>query len=114
LYAEASSPAVPGDITKLESKSFPAVPYGRCLQFAYNMYGARMGSLKVYVINQRTGAKAKIFSKSGDQGNAWHRTSATVFSNDIYKVLFVLLAQTLNSLFKRSFKTLVFKANRSC
>lgn len=87
VYAEASSPVQIGQVTKLQSKTLPPIPKGRCIQFAYNMYGSGIGALNVYVIDAKNGAKSKLFSMSGDQGQGWHRTNATIVSNHYYKVI---------------------------
>ena len=87
IYAEASSPVVTGQVAKLQSKTFPATN-GRCLQFAYSMFGSNMGSLDVFVISAQNGAKSKpLFSMSGNQGQQWHQSEATIASADEYKVV---------------------------
>ncbi|XP_031555405.1 MAM and LDL-receptor class A domain-containing protein 1-like isoform X2 [Actinia tenebrosa] len=89
VYAEASGPA-PRKATELRSPVFTANS-GRCLQFAYHMYGSTMGSLKVYVIDIHTGTKNMIFTKSGNQGQQWYRKSVTVTSPNDYKVVFEVI-----------------------
>ncbi|KAK3752707.1 hypothetical protein QZH41_006612 [Actinostola sp. cb2023] len=86
IYAEASSPAQQGQVARLQSKVFPATA-GRCMQFSYSMYGGSIGSLDVYVINVKNGTKS-VFLKSGDQGNRWHKTEATIVSAEDYKISF--------------------------
>ena len=85
VYAEASQ-VNRGQVAKLQSEDFPAAPKGRCIEFAYSMYGSGIGALNVYLIDSKTGKKSKIFSKSGDQGPGWHRTNANFVSNNEYKV----------------------------
>ncbi|XP_031555407.1 MAM and LDL-receptor class A domain-containing protein 1-like isoform X2 [Actinia tenebrosa] len=88
VYAEATGPAANAS-TELRSPAF-TVNSG-CLQFAYHMYGSTMGSLKVYVIDNHTGTKNMIFTKSGNQGQKWYRASATVTSPNDYKVVFEVI-----------------------
>jgi len=71
MYIEASSPRVQGDNAKLE-KSGLSFSTKKCLSFYYHMYGSSMGTLNVFV------GSRKIFSKTGDQGNKWHKASVDV------------------------------------
>ena len=56
------------------------------MQFAYSMYGSGIGALNVYVIGAKNRATSELFSKSGDQGQGWRITSATIVSIHDYKV----------------------------
>jgi len=71
VYIETSSPRVQGDNAKLV-KSGLSFSNNKCLSFYYHMYGSSMGTLNVYV------GSRKIFSKTGDQGNKWHKASVDV------------------------------------
>ena len=71
VYIETSSPRVQGDNAKLVKSglSFSTI---KCLSFYYHMYGSTMGTLNVYVGN------TKIFTKSGNQGNSWHKAAVAI------------------------------------
>ncbi|XP_078695032.1 scavenger receptor cysteine-rich type 1 protein M130-like isoform X2 [Branchiostoma floridae x Branchiostoma belcheri] len=70
MYTE-SAELFPGDASFLLSPVVsPLAPARTCLQFAYHMYGADMGDLKVYVQNG-TSAWYQPFGRSGDQGDVW-------------------------------------------
>ena len=61
------------------------------MEFYYNMYGGGMGSLNVYLVSATNGATIKLFSKSGDQGQQWHKKEVTIVSADSYKVCIVVI-----------------------
>lgn len=72
MYMEASSPNYPSKTAdlvspciKLSGLSSPA------LSFKYHMYGASMGTLKVQISTNGGSSWSDLWSKSGDQGNAW-------------------------------------------
>jgi len=50
------------------------------------MYGDTVDTLEVYWIDQVTGSQWRLFSKSGDQGETWHRERITFFTNKDYRV----------------------------
>lgn len=72
MYIETSSPRVQGDNAKLE-KSGLSFSSKKRLSFNYHMYGGSMGTLKVLVGGKR------VFTRSGDQGNKWHKSSVEIF-----------------------------------
>ena len=72
MYINTSFPRVQGDSAKLE-KSGLSFSTKRRLSFSYHMYGGSMGTLKVLVGGKR------VFTKSGDQGNKWHKSSVEIF-----------------------------------
>lgn len=51
----------------------------KCLEFWYHMYGSGVGSLQLY---KKTGRAvgARIWSKSGNQGDEWLITQVSVWS----------------------------------
>ena len=71
VYIETSAPRVLGDNAKLV-KSGLTFSTTKCLSFYYHMYGSSMGTLNVYV------GSNKIFTKSGDQGNSWHKAAVAI------------------------------------
>jgi len=74
LYIETSCPRRRGDDAILKSVPL-TIPAGvNTLSFQYHMYGAATGSLTV-----AAGGK-QLWSKSGDQGNSWTKTSVDLSS----------------------------------
>ncbi|XP_067024603.1 MAM and LDL-receptor class A domain-containing protein 1-like isoform X1 [Acropora muricata] len=69
MYIETSSPRVQGDSARLE-KGGLSFSTTKCLSFSYHMFGTSMGKLNVLV-----GDKTVVFTRSGNQGDAWHRAS---------------------------------------
>ena len=89
LKAKGSS----GRIARLESPTFMSSPSGDgCnITFAYHMYGASMGTLNVSVVESGSGAETVIWSRSGNQGNRWYRSTVAIPStlSGKFKVLHV-------------------------
>ena len=89
MYIEASLPRRRGDKARLVSEYFPPTGFrGRCVKFAFHMYGVAMGTLNLYV---KTGAgnqsETLIWSNSGDHGNIWFPTAqAPIVSSRPYAV----------------------------
>jgi len=67
LYLEATSNTSKRGII---SSPFYTIPQGYEMRFNYHMYGADMGSLTVEISSNGT-SWTLLWSKSGDQGNAW-------------------------------------------
>ena len=72
MFIETSDSRVQGDNAKLE-KSGLSFGSKKRLSFSYHMYGSSMGTLKVVV-----GGKT-VFTRSGNQGNKWHKSSVEIF-----------------------------------
>ena len=68
MFIETSVPRARGDTAKLEKNGL-SFSTNKRLSFNYHMYGRSMGTLNV-LVGDRT-----VFTKSGNQGNAWHRAS---------------------------------------
>lgn len=76
MYVEASSPNFPSKVTYLDGPCFNLSSASVAnFTFDYHMYGAAMGSL-VLQAQTSAGSWTNLWSKSGNQGNAW--ASATV------------------------------------
>ena len=50
----------------------------RCLQFAYNMNGAAMGTLKVDLSSSTNGAFNTVFTRNSNTGDVWTDTEVTI------------------------------------
>lgn len=86
MYAEASSPAAPNDVARVESGVMPATN-GMCMSFYYHMQGMTMGTLKAFVKGS-DGVETEIWSKTGDQGSKWLAGSKSIISNLPFQVIF--------------------------
>ena len=69
MYIETSSPRAQGDKATLEKDGL-SFNTKKCFSFHYHMFGNSMGTLNVLV-----GDKTVVFTRSGNQGNTWHRAS---------------------------------------
>ncbi|XP_057298293.1 MAM and LDL-receptor class A domain-containing protein 2-like isoform X2 [Hydractinia symbiolongicarpus] len=92
IFIEASSPRKKGDVARLVSEQIGKhyvsfIPY--CLRFWYNMKGASIGTLNLYI---KTGpGKAQenlVWSLSGNQGSGWRFASAPMYSKLDYQMVF--------------------------
>ena len=72
MYMESSSPAKSGDRAQMESKKFPPTR-GRTLTFYYNMYGANVNYLRVFLNTTR--GQIQLWKLRGDQGQQWKKAS---------------------------------------
>ncbi|KAL9975855.1 hypothetical protein ACROYT_G013067, partial [Oculina patagonica] len=83
IYAEASFPRQFKDRAHLFS---PTLTGDYCLQFYFHMYGADMGTLRIYVL---VGSQATLLgSYSGNQGNTWFTAKAAIRGVQPYQIVF--------------------------
>lgn len=80
-YIEASSPAMKGNKAFLQSKLLP-VGGKSCVSLYYHMFGAGIGSLKIYVMNSNRQIIGKSWMKTGAQGNLWVYMSLEVNADE--------------------------------
>ncbi|KAI8512343.1 MAM domain, meprin/A5/mu [Branchiostoma belcheri] len=83
MYMETTLPAT-GDKARLVS---PAIVGGstKCVQFWYHMYGSRTGTLAVFnKVYDHTTQGTRVWSLSGNQGNAWRRARVTLSQTTAY------------------------------
>ena len=78
MYIEATSQR-PGDYAVLNSPEYQFRGV-TCVTFYYHMYGATIGKLTV-TLNGRI-----LFSRSGNQGNAWLKAQVNTFNFGLHKV----------------------------
>lgn len=77
MYIESSSPRKMGDNAMLASAVFR--PSSTCqLRFFYHMYGSHIGALNVYTRTNTSGPLARIWTKSGNQGDNWLKATARI------------------------------------
>nr|QNH72426.1 toxin candidate TRINITY_DN37054_c0_g1_i2 [Pachycerianthus maua] len=86
MYLESSSPLQPGQTARLKTNWLEPVS-SRCLQFAYHMYGATTGTLRVKMIDYVSFTQTTLWTLSGDQGNAWHTAKADISSENKYYLI---------------------------
>ena len=79
MYIETSSPRQLGDYAVLSSPEYPFRGV-TCVTFYYHMYGTTIKNLTV-TLNGRT-----LFSRSGNQGNAWLKAQVNTFNFGLHKV----------------------------
>ena len=84
MYIETSSPRRRGDKARLISQTYPPTT-GRCLNFAYHMYGRGIGTLNIYS-KQQGQLRAPIWTRSGNLGNRWNIGQVTLNSNLPFQV----------------------------
>ncbi|XP_066300039.1 MAM and LDL-receptor class A domain-containing protein 2-like [Branchiostoma lanceolatum] len=84
MYTEANGLS-PGDKAWLVSQRFSS-DSAQCLYFWYNMRGADMGTLNIYV--RTTGGQPTLVSSLvGDQGSDWKESQVTVSASSAYQIL---------------------------
>ena len=75
MFIESSAPRVPGDKARLYSEVFKPTRDTKCFNFYYNMNGADVGTLNVYLlVNQSRdvfSTEALVWSLQGDNGDQW-------------------------------------------
>ncbi|XP_033753484.1 MAM and LDL-receptor class A domain-containing protein 1-like [Pecten maximus] len=87
IYIEASSPRHSGDNAYLMSQMFG--PQQRCIQFYYNMYGATMGSLNLWMWQNGGQTSHNLWTMMGNQGNAWKQVQIQIpAASSSYRLVF--------------------------
>ena len=86
MHIEASYPRQPGDRAVMESPQYPPTLGGKCVEFYYHMYGADMGTLRIFLRKGGRFDRNPVWTMSGNQGNRWLRGSFTVQTPQSWKV----------------------------
>ncbi|XP_057713068.1 MAM and LDL-receptor class A domain-containing protein 1 [Corythoichthys intestinalis] len=87
-YIESSSPSAKNDIAQLKSALLPpAVQQGYCFKFWYHMYGASVGSLRVFLLTTESMEKTLVWQKSGNQGDEWQLSQSHVTLQRVHQVI---------------------------
>nr|XP_054757008.1 MAM and LDL-receptor class A domain-containing protein 2-like [Lytechinus pictus] len=85
VYFETSLPSIQSsDNAVLNSEHFDPTNEG-CLTMWYHMYGAGVGELNVYSVNN-SGSQVQLWSKSGDQGNVWLKGQVPLSSDTEFRI----------------------------
>ena len=88
IYIESSAPRKPGDKARLQSQIFDKTS-SSCISFWYNMYGADIGTLQIYLKTLGTNPQlTTIFSLSGDQGSKWLQGNAPISTASNFQIIF--------------------------
>ncbi|XP_076229735.1 MAM and LDL-receptor class A domain-containing protein 1 isoform X3 [Nomia melanderi] len=91
-YIDSSFPRRPGDRARLLSTSFPAPnpDTPMCLHFWFHMFGAGIGSLKLFVRHFRSldAPLREIWALTGNAGNTWFIAEITIGSLDDFQLVF--------------------------
>ncbi|XP_061694563.1 MAM and LDL-receptor class A domain-containing protein 2 isoform X2 [Syngnathoides biaculeatus] len=88
IYIEGSHPSAKGDVAQLKSALLPpAVQQGYCLVFWYHMFGATVGSLRVFLLTAESMEKTLVWQKSGNQGDEWRAAQSHVTLPRVHQVI---------------------------
>ncbi|XP_077978861.1 MAM and LDL-receptor class A domain-containing protein 1-like [Glandiceps talaboti] len=87
MYAEMSSPRLPGDKAHLDSPVYDITYDARCLRFWYHMYGADVGELNVYT-KQSGALTTKLWGLTDTSMSEWHVNEITVNAARPYQITF--------------------------
>ncbi|XP_061652622.1 MAM and LDL-receptor class A domain-containing protein 2 isoform X2 [Phyllopteryx taeniolatus] len=88
IYIEGSLPSAKCDVAQLKSALLPpAVQQGYCLMFWYHMFGATVGSLRVFLLTAESMEKTLVWQKSGNQGDEWHVAQSHVTLQRVHQVI---------------------------
>ena len=76
-----------------------------CISFHYSMYGEDISTLSVSEV--RNGVRNKLWSKSGDQGQKWHRAALSVKTcAEMVRKITIFCGNSLSIFYRDQFKIL--------
>ncbi|XP_077378927.1 MAM and LDL-receptor class A domain-containing protein 1 isoform X1 [Festucalex cinctus] len=88
VYIESSLPSAKSNVAQLKSPLLPpAVQQGYCLMFWYHMFGATVGSLRVFLLAAGSMEKTLVWQKSGNQGDEWRPAQSHVSLQQVHQVI---------------------------
>ena len=70
LYIETSYPRTNGQVATLRSPTVRST-VAMCLTMKAHMYGINVNALKVFKVDEGSGAETELWKKTGNQGNKW-------------------------------------------
>ena len=89
MYIEASSPNYPSKVGILEGPCFNVSGLTNpTVSFQYHMYGSAMGTLKLEARANGSSTWTTIWTKTGDQGNAWQTATVSLASYSTVQLRF--------------------------
>ncbi|XP_078334103.1 MAM and LDL-receptor class A domain-containing protein 1-like [Crassostrea virginica] len=74
VYIESSSPRHPGDVATLNSEMLSYTGH-QCMNFWYHMYGANIGTLRIWILPNGTVNPIPLWELQNAQGNQWKQGS---------------------------------------
>ncbi|KAG9273992.1 MAM and LDL-receptor class A domain-containing protein 2-like [Astyanax mexicanus] len=88
VYVESSSPNRRGQVAQLKSPLLsPAGEKGYCLQLWYHMFGATVGSLKLFLQNVSSRKTTLMWQRTGSQENKWQLVQSHVTLQEVHQIL---------------------------
>ncbi|XP_037401783.1 MAM and LDL-receptor class A domain-containing protein 1 isoform X2 [Pygocentrus nattereri] len=88
VYVESSRPNTKGHVAQLKSPLLPSAgEKGYCLKFWYHMFGATIGSLKLFLQNIDSRKTTLIWQRVGSQGNEWQLVQSHVTLQEVHRIL---------------------------
>ncbi|XP_028297170.1 MAM and LDL-receptor class A domain-containing protein 2 isoform X2 [Gouania willdenowi] len=88
LYIESSPPSQRGNTATLKSLLLPpAGENGYCITFWYHMFGATVGSLKMFLQTADPWQKILVWQKSGNQEDEWYPVHSHVTLQKVHQVI---------------------------
>ncbi|KAI4891478.1 hypothetical protein NFI96_023830, partial [Prochilodus magdalenae] len=88
VYIESSTPNRKGQVAQLKSPLLPpAGEKGYCLKFWYHMFGATVGSLKLFLQKTDSRKTALIWQRVGTQGDEWQLVQSHVTLQEVHQIL---------------------------
>ncbi|KAL2097653.1 hypothetical protein ACEWY4_006860 [Coilia grayii] len=88
MYLESTHPSKAGEVAQLNSPVVPpAGENGYCLTVWYHMFGATVGSLKVFVKSIVTGAKTLVWQRRQSQGDLWQLMRHHVIIEEVHQIV---------------------------
>ncbi|MBN3307353.1 MLRP2 protein, partial [Amia calva] len=89
LYIESSTPRREGDVAQLKSPLLASSgPSGYCLTFWYHMFGATVGTLRMYIQKSHYQPKTLVWQRRGTADDEWQRAHRHVILQDVHEILF--------------------------
>lgn len=74
MYIESSSPRRQGDVATLNSEMLSYTGH-QCMNFWYHMYGANIGTLRIWILPNGTVNPIPLWELQNAQGNQWKQGS---------------------------------------
>ncbi|XP_069366962.1 MAM and LDL-receptor class A domain-containing protein 2 [Paralichthys olivaceus] len=88
LHIKSSTPSVKGNVAQIKSALLPpAGQKGYCLTFWYHMFGATVGSLKLFLHSADPLKKTLVWQKSRNQGDEWLLVQTAVLLQKVHQVV---------------------------
>ncbi|XP_069046931.1 MAM and LDL-receptor class A domain-containing protein 1 [Lepisosteus oculatus] len=88
LYIESSMPRREGDVAQLRTPLLGSSGlHGYCLTFWYHMFGATVGTLRMYLQKSLHQPKTLIWQRKGTVGDEWRKAQIHVVLQDVHEIM---------------------------